>query len=491
VKFGLRFSLLLLLGALMLVSYLPLFFATSTYTRVGLERLQRENAIKLGRSVTAHLVALRNQTSPEAFVDLVRAQIQAESVHALSILPVSGPPLAVIGDPDLLRIVFAQKTFGDSAETRELTTARGPAILVYRPSPRGGVAAVVRVDSEVTRAENLSRLMGLYMAVGALAMLLVAYFAMTRWIVRPILIIERGAERVVQGARRLSPVERAPKELANLSRRLSQMTSQLRDDEESLRTKMQELQARTEELQGRTEELRLAQQSLVHSERLATVGRLAAGLAHEVGNPISALMGLLDLMLTENLSAEERMDFLRRMHRETARIDRVLSDLLSYARAGKGSSRIADAPGFVQPAVESVFDLLRPQKDFAELTLTHELSPGLLPVNLNQEELTQVLLNLVMNAADACERRGTITVRAEQKEKMIRLCVQDTGPGIAAEVQETLFEPFVSTKEVGKGTGLGLSVTRGLVDAASGEIWVENVMPHGARFIIELPSADC
>ena len=121
-KGGLRLQLLVLLGVLMLLSYVPLFFATSTYTRWGLEQLQRSNAEKLGRSVAAHLAVLRQQTTEDAFLDLARAQIERESVHALSLLMPGGPPLAVLGDPDLLRTIANEQGFSSTAEVREVPT---------------------------------------------------------------------------------------------------------------------------------------------------------------------------------------------------------------------------------------------------------------------------------------------------------------------------------------------------------------------------------
>lgn len=466
----------------MLLSYLPLFFATSTYTRLGLEQLQRENAIKLGRSVSSHLVQLRKTSDAEQFLSLARTQIEIDSVHALSILDDKGPPQAVLGDPDLLTAVFDQVAFGKQAEVREISTEVGAAVLVYQPGKKGGIAAVVRVDPETTRATSLSRLMGLYMGVGALALLIAAYFALTRWIIRPILQIERGAERVAGGARSLAIIEGAPRELVNLSRSLSQMTARLRDEEQSLRNKVREVEARTVEL-------RAAQQSLVHSERLATVGRLAAGLAHEIGNPLSAILGLQDLLKAGDLSSEEQADFLERMQKETQRIDRVLSDLLAYARPTENRSRGQTQATAVAPAIASVIDLLSPQRNLAQLSLRSELGSGLPAVSMAQEEITQVLLNLVMNAADACNRKGHVIIRARRSGDGLVLEVEDDGPGIDEKVAETLFEPFVSTKEVGKGTGLGLSVTRGLVEASGGTIRVEAVEPRGARFVIQLPLA--
>jgi C4-dicarboxylate-specific signal transduction histidine kinase len=484
VKWGLRLQLVVLLGALLLLFYAPLFFATSTYTRVGLEQLQRSNAEKLGRSVAAHLNVLRTQSSEDAFVDLARAQIQKESVHALSLLRADQRPLAILGEVDLLRGISRQSGFGGQPEVRQLSTPKGPAILVYEPGTAGGVAAVVRVDSEVTQAESLAKLMGLYMGVGGVALLAAAYLALTRWIVRPILTLERGAERVASGNLRLKPIQQAPRELANLSRQLSHMTERLAEEEESLRAKIEELESLTQELQD-------AQSSLVRSERLATVGRLAAGLAHEVGNPISALMGLQDLMLDGGLSESERKDFLGRMKKETARVDRVLSDLLAYARPG-GDRRIAsggDSSGSVESAVLDVVSLLSPQGDMRDMAFEHEIDSDLPAVLLNQEELTQILLNLVMNAADACEKNGRVVIRAQKNEGGVLLTVEDNGPGVADEVSDSLFEPFVSTKDVGKGTGLGLAVTRGLVESAGGGMQVAPSELGGAKFSAQLPLA--
>lgn len=480
-KVGLRLQLVVVLGVVLLFFFVPLFFATSTYTRVGLEQLQRDNAAKLGRSVAAHLAAQRSDGDDETFLELARAQIRKESVHALSLLREGDTPLAVVGEVELLRATADESGFSTGPEVRQLVTPKGPAILVFEPDPKGGVAAVVRVDQEVTRADSLARLLGLYMAVSGIALLAAAYFALTRWIVRPILTLESEAGRMTTGGH-LRQLDRAPKELVSLSRKLAEMTQRLRSDEEALRRKVDELEARTNELHQ-------AQASLVHSERLATVGRLAAGLAHEIGNPISALMGLLELMRTGDLTSEEREDFLTRMSRETARIDRVLSDLLAYARPGGGRPGPSGAgePGNVVSAAEDVVSLLKPQSDFGEITWQTDLRASGALVALSQEELTQVLLNLVMNAADACDKKGRVLLSAERRGDHVRLVVDDDGPGIPSEVAETLFEPFVTTKEVGKGTGLGLSVTRGLVEGVGGTVELAPSELGGARFVMTLP----
>lgn len=485
-KWGLRLQLLLLLGALMLFSYGPLFFATSTYTRVGLERLQRANAEKLGRSVAAHLTVLRHQTDEATFLDLARAQVDGRTVHGLSLLKRNGAAPDIIGEPDLLNTLKAAQDLGNQPEVRELSTPLGPALLIFEPGPLGGIAALVRVDAEITQAEFLARMMGLYMLVGGLGLLIVAYLAATRWIVRPIFELSRGADRIAKGGRRIEVLKNAPRELVNLSVRLAEMTSRLRSEEESLLKKVSELTSLTQQLQS-------TRDSLVRSERLATVGRLAAGLAHEVGNPISALMGLQDLMIDGGLTEEEQQDFLHRMRKETSRIDRVISDLLAYARPAGDAPRgkIHGAPGSIASAIEDALALLSPQRNLQGVRLTSSIEQGLPLVPLSQEELTQVLLNLLMNAADACEGDGNIHVSVRQRDAgLVELLVQDDGPGISSDVSDSIFEPFVSTKDVGKGTGLGLAVTKGLIEAAEGKIFVEKSPTGGAQFVVLLPDVE-
>lgn len=475
----------------MVVGFVPLFFATSTFARVGYESLQRENAERLGRSVAAGIAAERPRLPRREFLDELGAQVQSGAVQAIGVYHYDGSIDARVGEPELLDHLA---TVGGSERlSLNVRTPSGPAVLTYLPSSRGGVATVTRVAPVTLRAAQLSRLMGLYMAVGALMVLIVAYFALTRWIVRPIVNLERAADRVAGGSRRMEPIERAPRELRRLSQSLTTMTRTLVEEEEALRHKVQEVEDATSQLEQ-------THASLIRSERMASVGRLSAGLAHEVGNPISSLMGLLDLMLDGDLTAEEKRDFLQRMKKETARIDRVLADLLTYARPASPATRtglvghgeIRTARGNVDSAVEDVLALLRPQRDMADVTFSSRIEQDLPSVPLPTHELTQILLNLLMNAADACERHGSVRVIAARVENdvhgpYVEIAVEDDGAGIDPRVQDSLFEPFVSTKEVGKGTGLGLSVTRGLIESAGGTVHVDLDVPRGARFVIRFP----
>jgi signal transduction histidine kinase len=229
----------------------------------------------------------------------------------------------------------------------------------------------------------------------------------------------------------------------------------------------------------------------MRSERLASVGRLAAGLAHEIGNPISALIGLEDLLIAGGLTDDEQRDFLERMRRETERIHQILRDLLQFARPAAGRTPYEESdPGDVAAAVEDTAALVGPQRVMQSIELVVDVQQGLPLVLLGRAQLVQVILNLVLNAADACDGGGRVHIVAKRRGTGVELVVEDSGPGVPTEVREHLFEPFVTTKEVGKGTGLGLAVCRGLVEAAGGTIALDTDYHGGARFVVALPKAE-
>jgi len=343
--------------------------------------------------------------------------------------------------------------------------------------------AVLRIDDQAARAAPLVRLVGLYMALVGLALLVIAYFALTRLIVRPLDALARGAERVAGGARKLAVPKTSVRELQDLGTSFGIMTERLLQEEDKLRTQI-------DQVERATERLKEAQDRLVRSERLASVGRLAAGLAHEIGNPISALMGLEDLVLAGGLTPEEEHDFLTRMRKETERIHRILRDLLQFARpaAQPLSGEEEQEPGDVDTAARDTAALVAPQRSLKEVSLQLDVAPGLPAVSLAHEQLMQVILNLVLNAADAVGAGGNIRIAASRQGGGVRLLVEDDGPGVDARVKAQLFEPFVTTKDVGKGTGLGLAVCRGLVEAAGGSISLDLEYGRGARFVVDLPS---
>jgi signal transduction histidine kinase len=194
-----------------------------------------------------------------------------------------------------------------------------------------------------------------------------------------------------------------------------------------------------------------------------------------------------DLLLDGELSEPEQRDFLQRMRKETERISRILRDLLQFARPSTSDSNAPSQPGDVEAAIFDTAALVAPQKAMQDLKLHLDVEPDLPRVALALEQLVQVFLNLVLNGVDACKKGGSITVRARASSG-VTIEVEDTGPGVAPEIRDRLFEPFVTTKEVGKGTGLGLAVCRGLVESVGGNIALDAEYTGGARFVVTLPA---
>jgi signal transduction histidine kinase len=341
----------------------------------------------------------------------------------------------------------------------------------------------------VTRAAPLVRLVALYMVVFGLALLVFAYFSLTRLIVRPIDELVDAADRVAGGARTLRVPRTGARELLDLSASVRSMAERLIAEEAALLLKV-------EELTETTSRLTRTQAQLVRSERMASVGRLSAGLAHEVGNPIAALIGMEDLLLEGGLSPEEQRDFLQRMRRETERIHTIIRDLLDFARPEgprAGGEAEAEQPAEVGRVVDDVVALARPQKDFRGVRIETGIDEAL-AVAMSANRLTQVLLNLVLNAGAALasvpREDGHVRLRAfAAAGDRVRIEIEDNGPGVAPAVRDRMFEPFATTKEVGQGTGLGLAVCRGLVESAGGEIGFDGAVERGARFFVELPRA--
>lgn len=497
-RLGIRLQVLLALGALLVLSFVPLYFAVASLTRASLGQVRAESAVSLGRAVAGH-AAVAGETRPvQEMEPLLSAQLGTGGVAAVGVYDGAGrlvtraaeegwsEPLPASVAPGAERIESVRTPRG-SAQLLVVPRAASAAAEAGRaPPPFGAVAVLVRTDAKSSYSAPLLRLVALYTGIVGLGLLVFAYLAMTRLVVRPVLDLSDAARRVREGGRRFEVKGEGAAEIIDLSHSVAQMTERLRVEEEQLREKIAEALRYAEDLTR-------AQERLVRSERLASVGRLAAGLAHEIGNPISAILGFQELLLMGGLSKDEERDFTERMKRETDRIHKVLRDLLDFARpAAQPRAAEADRPSSAADAVSDAAALVRPQKEWKSIALDTDVEPGLPLVTLGHERLVQVVLNLLLNAGDVVPREGgKVLVRAARAAggQRVRVEVEDNGPGIAKEMEECLFEPFTTTKDVGKGTGLGLAVCRGLVEAAGGTITAERASIGGARFVVELPAA--
>lgn len=494
-RLGIRLQLLLALGSLLVLAFVPLFFAVASLTRATMASVRETSAHALGRVIAARA---NDATSmpPDAMPQLLGAQLGPDGAAAIAIYDPRGARVELETEPgfDAASVVPEKVTPGIEQQMK-VETPRGPVLMILEPGPaKSSAIALMRVDVATTPVTPLVRLVALYTGVVGLALLAFAYIAMTRLVVRPVDRLSRAAGQVANGARALDVPRSGAAELVDLGSSLARMTENLKREEEQLRAKIAELERTTKDLAA-------AQERLVRSERLASVGRLAAGLAHEIGNPIAAILGFQELLLDGGLDAEEERDFLRRMKKETERVHKILRDLLDFARPAVQAAKRGDSmhpppssasaeSGSVKDAVTDVEALVAPQKGFKEIALEIDLAPDLPRVAMATSKLVQVLLNLLLNASEVVPSSGgRIAVRAARAgEGLVRVEVEDNGPGVPQAVKGRLFEPFVTTKDVGKGTGLGLAVCRGLLEAAGGSIALAE-SEGGARFVLEIPAA--
>ena len=330
--------------------------------------------------------------------------------------------------------------------------------------------------------------------VAADVAILVAYVAyqVDRTILRPLRQAMGAAEAIADGdlARRLPPGDTL--EMANLASSVNRMTDRLIDD----------------------------RVHLLRAEKLASIGRLAAGVAHEIGNPLGAINGYTHLLRQPSLSPTDAQDALAGLERESARVDRIVRGLLDYARARPSSEQSTTVD--VNDTARNVIELLTTQGVLKHIDL--ELSPAAERTAIagDRHELEQVLVNLVLNAVDAMDGKGSLSIivrrttnaelrlggrrenadgprlhppsartlhwlESTRAENVVMIAVTDSGPGIPDEDADRVFEPFFTTKDPGKGTGLGLAIVARAVENFGGTIWVSRAREGGAAFRMLMP----
>ncbi len=263
------------------------------------------------------------------------------------------------------------------------------------------------------------------------------------------------------------------------------------EGEDEIAVLAREFDAMATALKEREAQLQQKQQELLRAERLAAVGRVSAQVAHEIRNPLSSI-GLNVEMLTDQLDAtqfrspedkKEAADLLTSVTREVDRLTEITEDYLRLARLPAPVKRAED----LGKLVEEVVGFAREELQRAGMTVRLDISREPLPVEADERQLRQVMLNLIRNAREAMAAGGVLTVRVQPTGSTLSVEVNDTGSGMSSEVKEKLFEPFFTTKQ--GGTGLGLSLSRQIVEAHGGQISVESEASRGTSFRLSFPRA--
>jgi len=241
------------------------------------------------------------------------------------------------------------------------------------------------------------------------------------------------------------------------------------------------------------QELKEVQEQIVWTEKLASLGKLAATIAHEINNPLAGVLNYTRLIikqLSRNRFSHEKLEeisrYLKIMESETARCGEIVKDLLAFARRTK----ITMESNCIEDIINKTLNLISHELEIKEIQLIKNIASNLPKVKCDFKQIQQVLLNLIYNAIEAMSIKGTLTITANRTngtKALLEVAISDTGCGISEKDMENIFEPFFTTKEEGKGVGLGLSVVYGIIAKHNGTISVESEPGKGSTFTIRLP----
>jgi len=478
-RFGLRAQILLGLAAVTLVAIVTTGFLALWAASDTLRAYRETEAVTLA-SALARMASAVADRHPDITSSESREQMRA-ALASLS-EKTGGIQFSVRSVGRAVVASWPPRATGDIDPAIANSVAAGiPPVLHYRDllgvtqllayagiEARGKIVGVARValDAPAPVQVVLRRSGWLLLALvcgDALLVLALGYILLTQMVVRPLRKMEKATAQVGVGDWDQRIDLPGPSELGALAHSFNQMTASLASQREQL----------------------------IRSEKLASVGQLAAGVAHEIGNPLAAILGYVDILRADAagvgaLPDAERRDALDRVKAETQRITRIIRDLLEYSRPSH------EEPSLVDPlaVVRSAQALLAPQARLREVRITATPEAGPWPaVMVSQGRLTQVLVNLLLNAADAMGGKGQAAVTCESAAGRVRIAVCDQGPGVGRELRRKVFDPFFTTKPPGQGTGLGLSISRAIVETYGGTLELDPEVATGARFIIDLPAA--
>jgi signal transduction histidine kinase len=224
---------------------------------------------------------------------------------------------------------------------------------------------------------------------------------------------------------------------------------------------------------------------VAQSEKMASLGQLAAGVAHEINNPLTGILLYANLALERFDNQNPIRKYLKSVIDDAGRCRDIVKNLLAYSRQASPTKEIFQ----VNSLVSHSLDLIRDQELLLNITLVKEMSEDMMLIHADKNQLSQVFINLIMNAVDAMDKKGTLTFRTyrEKTAKKVYIEVSDTGCGISEEQLSKIFDPFFTTKKTGKGTGLGLSTSYGIIKENGGQISIKETSPRGTTFLIQLP----
>jgi two-component system, NtrC family, sensor kinase len=395
--------------------------------------------------------------------------------------------------------------------------------LWVRGRSAGGLQMEVPVGDMTVRLFEAKRIILISIILDALILILFGSFMLSHVLVKPLKDLVRLTQKINEGDFTQTIEATSKNEIGQLIDSFNRMILRLKENQEDLKRYL-------ESLETTNKKLKEAQEELLRTEKLASIGRFAAGVAHEVGNPLGAILGYTSILEQEGIERDEARDYLKRIEKEIERINRIVRELLDFARPSKSEAKSVD----VNKVMEQTLSLLSYQKNFKDIQTQLDLQPRLPLIRGDETQLSQVFINVILNAVDAMPQGGKLNIQTKaytvenlfpeslhriypprrrgdpvesdyfhlrkpdplsamltkfsKGDTLVRIQISDTGTGITKEDLKKIFDPFFTTKDPDKGTGLGLSVSLRIVESLGGEIKVESEPGKGTRFEVYLPA---
>ncbi len=353
----------------------------------------------------------------------------------------------------------------------------------------GSFALVFSLSPLYQSIRDSQRVVYVYIFVNVLILSVIGFFRFVKLTVKPL-------ERLVSLTDSYSEKDGVPLFISREGDEFGQLSVALNKMMQRIENDRQELIATVDSLKNANQKLHDTQREMIQAEKLASVGRLAAGLAHEIGNPVSIVQGYIELIGQEHLTQEEMRDFASRADQELQRISGLIRQMLDLARSSSGNCQVVH----FQKVIDELVEVVRAQPMMSGIKIISIKNDDFDQVWCDSDQLRQVLLNCLINAVDAIaaledDRQGEIEIISKtvvgnkqvESSDILTVMIKDNGVGIVAEKLDTIFDPFFTSKEIGKGTGLGLFVSHSIVERFGGRMRAESVKREGATIIIELP----
>ena len=502
-RFGLRAEILLSLTVLLVAAMSLTSFVLLRITERDLLQYKIDDAMAVAQKIQAVVEVSRKQGLPlphgelkERLQDGISWMGHSDLYGDIVVLGrdgtvwVSGAHPGTSGKFDEAQI---DKVFKSGEPSTRINTERTLLTITAPIFAEGKCIAAANIPvriGTVTQGLRRSRLLiWFYMGLNVLVLVVFGYFLLSRIVIRPIKRMVKIADHFEE-TDLFSILTRSDRnEISRLTAALNRMLKRIADHKERL-------EAHVRSLEEANLDLKQAREEVVRSERLSSLGRLAAGVAHEVGNPIGAILGYTSLLMDHMGDDEEAMDYLKRIENEVTRTNAIVRELLDFSRPSPSEP----APVSVNDLITESTGFLGHQKLMESVKIETALDRGVEMVWADADQLKQVLINLLLNAGDAMEGSGSLTVSSRQvfpAEEVgpdassggrIQISVADTGKGIAPSELNRIFDPFYTTKAPGKGTGLGLAISLRIIESFGGSIHVESIEGKGSTFTIELPT---